>query len=796
MTVKVNSISIQAFRGITDLDLDIGGKSLILAGENGTGKSSIVEAIEFFFSGKVSHLEGIQGITNKKHIPHVNCEINDVKVTFKFLPGDITIERSFDSLANIPSELVNYFDVAEKNTFILHRAQLLGFIIAQPSERFRAIGDIIGIGDLDDIESEIKRLNDGLKKIILPITMDIEEKTSKIVEIIGTELKSEEDVIEYINAVLTKDNFPTITSLDELDKHLEVILIDIKKNANEDKLSTLNNIIKFTSQFPIVEICQKLNLANEELKEISNEEYKKKILLLSILNESKEFIKSTNPDYCPLCEQKIDNIELIKKVEHRINQYKDLSLKVANISENLSRVSCELQAYNIELTSLLSNIQKIDELSNYINKLNEHRLFLKNLISLIENTKSNLGNIDKINSIENEFNQLKEAIRLINEISTKTYDEIQLTEEEKNSVKIRDDLLSLKKIYNELSDSKNRILNPYNKHRIVNKLYNKFIETKKNTIQDIYDNIIGDIEAFYTILHPNELHKNIKLIVKESGKGSTELKIQSFGRENEDPRALTSEGHLDSLGLCIFLSFVKKFNDNFPLIVLDDVVTTIDSGHRNKICKLLNEYFSEKQLIITTHDGIWFEQLVDSQRAYRCQNKFNNIKISKWSIENGPIIESYKPKWEKIAQKLNQGETFGVGNECRIYLEWVLKNLCQNYYVSVIYRKSGRYNLSELLDPAEKKITKIMPEGEYKEKIKNIFTEIRTTGGMGNLLSHDNPDSSSISIKEVDNFFQSISSLHKFISCPICETFLEYDEKFNRIICPNKKCDKKVEIHC
>ena len=48
MSVKINQINIRAFRGIRDLELELDGKSLILRGENGTGKSSIVDAIEFF----------------------------------------------------------------------------------------------------------------------------------------------------------------------------------------------------------------------------------------------------------------------------------------------------------------------------------------------------------------------------------------------------------------------------------------------------------------------------------------------------------------------------------------------------------------------------------------------------------------------------------------------------------------------------------------------------------------------------------------------------------------------------
>ena len=61
MTAKIKSIHIKAFRGIPELDIPLDSRSLTIKGDNGTGKSSIVEALEFFFTGGISALEGVQG---------------------------------------------------------------------------------------------------------------------------------------------------------------------------------------------------------------------------------------------------------------------------------------------------------------------------------------------------------------------------------------------------------------------------------------------------------------------------------------------------------------------------------------------------------------------------------------------------------------------------------------------------------------------------------------------------------------------------------------------------------------
>ena len=95
MTVKIKSINVRAFRGIPKLELDLDGKSLILRGENGAGKSSLVDAIEFFFTGRVSHLEGTQGISLLKHGPHINYGRDDVMVSLSFNTGSTLLSRNF-----------------------------------------------------------------------------------------------------------------------------------------------------------------------------------------------------------------------------------------------------------------------------------------------------------------------------------------------------------------------------------------------------------------------------------------------------------------------------------------------------------------------------------------------------------------------------------------------------------------------------------------------------------------------------------------------------------------------------
>ena len=76
-----------------------------------------------------------------------------------------------------------------------------------------------------------------------------------------------------------------------------------------------------------------------------------------------------------------------------------------------------------------------------------------------------------------------------------------------------------------------------------------------------------------------------------------------MGRGTHPPHALHSEGHQDSMGVWLFLAFNEELaKGDLGLIVLDDVMMSVDTGHRKDVCRLLAEQFTECQFVITTHD--------------------------------------------------------------------------------------------------------------------------------------------------------------------------------------------------
>ena len=794
MSVKIKTIDIHAFRGIPDFELQLDGKSLLLRGENGTGKSSIVEAIEFFFTGKISHLEGTRGLSLQQHAPHVNFEPDDLNVELTFNPGDVSLNRTFTSSPSPPEQLKDYFQITQNGTFIMRRSQILIFIMSKPAERFRAIGSVIGVEPLDEIELEMMRVRDDLKGEVKSKEEKIDGLISDLSTIIEKDITKVEEVLPALNEMLQESDLPIIKSLEDVDKHAEEMLKAVKKTETIDKIEVLNKILGTTKiELIAKEIIDELNDLNNKVKHLLQEDSRSELSVADLLKSGRKVIEEEEMDICPLCEQEIDREGLLVTIDERLKTLRNLSDKASEVRTMSIPVITKLNGIVDEFKTTISKIELFPELAEEKSKIIEKIDFLNEFVAHITSAK------DLKNEIEvQEFNQQKNEINEIwSSLPTKCgqlLNAIGLTEAEKKVLGVARLIEQARSKATELSRVRTELKMCQNHFDLVEKIYSTFSETKKAKIQEIYDSIQGNVQSFYSMLHPNEPHKNIEITVALGRRASTELKMESFGREGEDPRALTSEGHLDSLGLCIFLGFVKKFNEGCSLLVLDDVVSTVDAKHRENICKLLLEEFRDNQLIITTHDGVWYEQLRAFQRAYGIAGDFKNLIITDWHVESGPTIVPYKIRWERIQEKIDSGDKPGAGNDGRQYLEWLLKHICEvtNAPVPVNDWRGGMVN--GMLPHAKKRLEDLIKEDGFKEKNFKAFKDLETTIIMGNLLSHNNVLAEEVSIEEVKRFCESVHNLYNAFLCPTCGHFVGYYRELKILRCPNTRCGNPMEV--
>ena len=793
MIPKIKEIKIEKFRGIPlFLKLDLKKRNLLIKGDNGSGKSSIVDAIEFFYTGDVSRLKGVKGITLKRHAPHVNFKPEDIKIKIEFT-GDVSLEKTYSNDLTQQEILQEYFKIAKERRFILHREELINFIASAPADKYRAIASIIGIESLDDIEIEMMRLFEKFRKKVDVLEDSLNKNITDLSRIIGKDISDVDQIIIAINQKLKENNLPKLDSIEDIRNYSEEKFKSIiRKGESSKKITSIKNLIKEIKNFSNKRINIKdLKKINELKRHLLKENIKSKIRLKDFLIEGKEVVKTENKNICPLCNQEIIIKNLIDSINKRLKDL-ELSTKEASQLRDLSYpIISNLSLKLSDLISIESNIEKIDELKRFKEVLDRNTALINNLKNSIEQY-DNFETQITIEDYDQLFGIIKELLKKLLKECKETLENFQLTDRENKIYEIISLLNQIKTKREDIIKINSELKMNKRYYDLAEKIYYTFSDVKKEKIDRVYNELKKDIQNFYKKLHPNDQHQNIDLSMDQAKRASTLLKIDSFNRKGEDPRALISEGHLDSLGVCIFLAFVKKFNQDFPLIVLDDIVTTIDANHRESLAKLLLEEFNEYQLIITTHDEIWFEQLCANQNVYGAEGNFSNLKITDWDLELGPRILHYRPQWERILNNLNSEDKDTAGMESRLYLEWILKEICERMKGKVEYRREGKYMVNELLDAAQGRmkdlIKRIIDNDEFKNKVQNTFISLRSCQFMANLLSHDNEANKLLSKSEVKSFCDTVNKLYKAFLCSKCGYFITYERESKDIRCLNPRC--------
>jgi hypothetical protein len=201
-----------------------------------------------------------------------------------------------------------------------------------------------------------------------------------------------------------------------------------------------------------------------------------------------------------------------------------------------------------------------------------------------------------------------------------------------------------------------------------------------------------DFSSFYRAINEDDEAKFTAKFTPSAGK--LDFDVNFYERGLFPPGAFHSEGHQDGMGVCLYLALMKRlFGANFTFALLDDVVMSVDAGHRYQFCKLLKTAFPDTQFVITTHDRLWAEQM---KSAGLVRSK-TSLAFHGWTVDTGPLVESDVEIWDEIAEKLAKGKVEAASAALRHHLEYVSRHLADQLGATPAFRADGNYELGELL---------------------------------------------------------------------------------------------------
>ena len=223
-------------------------------------------------------------------------------------------------------------------------------------------------------------------------------------------------------------------------------------------------------------------------------------------------------------------------------------------------------------------------------------------------------------------------------------------------------------------------------------LHDHFLSARDKVLGQLYEAIKDRFVGLYRDLHADD-EGNFGAIIEPKEAGLS-FEVDFYGHGAHPPHALHSEGHQDSMGLCLFLALAEHLTkDLIDLVVLDDVVMSVDVGHRRRLCYLLAKRFPERQFLITTHDKTWAKQL----QAEGVVKSEGSIEFYNWCLESGPQVNYEVDLWKHIKDDLDRGDVSSAAHKLRRGCEEFFGLVCDSLQAFVRYKLDGRWELGDFL---------------------------------------------------------------------------------------------------
>jgi len=220
------------------------------------------------------------------------------------------------------------------------------------------------------------------------------------------------------------------------------------------------------------------------------------------------------------------------------------------------------------------------------------------------------------------------------------------------------------------------------------------------------------------------------------------------------PQSFLNEARLSALALAIYFSgrqvcAATLQTDTPRLMILDDVLIGLDQSNRMPVLDLLAKHFKDWQIILLTHDRVWFEMARAYHRNAKADKFWRYAKVhSNDDPTRAPTISAIGSSAASEALSdarafLKDGHINAAGNYARIANELALREFCERKKVKVAYQQLPDKTPASDLLTAAREFSKSQCNGHYDvplstiEMYASILLNQLSHGGIPTVTHHE-----------------------------------------------------------
>ena len=543
-----------------EIQLDKNPTTLII-GENGAGKSTILDALCFGLFGKpfrtISKNQLVNSVNNSSTSVEVEFTIGTrhYKVIRNIKPNKFEIYQN-DKLMSLEANVRDYQKILEQQILKLNyrsftQVVILGSSTFVPFMQLRSTHRREVVEEILDIQ------------IFSTMNVLLKQKMKSVVEELR-EIEYQYDIIS--EKISLQENY-----IDDIQKNKDDIIKEKESAFNTNKY----HIREKTEEIESLEGDSKL-LADDLIGEEQNKEKRSKLKDISVTlndkfdrNRKMIFFLKDNDD-CPTCKQHIDETFKSETIKEKNEQQKELSKGLTKLHEQLER------------------------LDTYVDTHKAARKFIRENDIEIAKLKSSVTELEKFNSkLQQEINILTSGT--VSEDDTKKLDrykrdEIKI-ERQKSDLKDEKSYLDAIKVILQDTGIKTKIIKQY--LPVMNNLINKYL-----TSMEFYVNFT--------------LNENFEETIKSRYRD--EFTYSSFS-EGEKMR-------IDLSLLFTWRAIAKMKNSaNTNLLILDEIFdSSLDGTGTDEFLKILNTLGDENVFVISHKQDVLADKFKSTIKFEKVKN--------------------------------------------------------------------------------------------------------------------------------------------------------------------------------
>jgi|TARA_R110002153_G_scaffold41977_1_gene119605 DNA repair exonuclease SbcCD ATPase subunit len=379
----------------TAIDFDAAPTTLVI-GHNGSGKSTMLDALSFGLFGKPH-----RKISKPQLVNSINQKGTEVEVEFSIGKAQYKIVRGIKpnifeiwvdgNMVNQDSHAKEYQAMLEKNILKLshksfHQIVVLGsssfvpFMQMAGGARREVIEDLLDINIFSKMNSLLKEKSSILKDAI--------SSNSHSIELVKTKINAQKKYLRDLSAVneqhkATKEE-EIQTLFDEI-RSLEAQNTGLNVNLDTDA------------------ICTSLDKLKPQRTQLMDYQAQFKTQIKSVVKEAKFFDEN---EHCPTCDQGIDSDLRDSKKEGANARAKELSTAMTKATEQLTSFDNEIDGLEVQLKEQQSTINTIQSNTQLVTRLTRNIDRIRQDISEMEGTT---GDLQGANAELNKLNEFSIA---------------------------------------------------------------------------------------------------------------------------------------------------------------------------------------------------------------------------------------------------------------------------------------------------------------------------------------------------------------------------------------------------